>query len=54
MSNFVTRKELAAKYGVSLVTFAKYLKSIPNLTIKNNNRITPSQLKIIVNYLGEA
>jgi transposase len=49
-----SKSELAAAYGVSLVTLNKWICEINNLELQKNCRIfTPKQVSIIVQHLGE-
>jgi abortive infection bacteriophage resistance protein len=49
-----TKKEMSKLFGVSYNTFLKWLKNIPDLEIKNNQRIlTPRQIEKIIDFLGE-
>jgi hypothetical protein len=49
-----SKSELAAQYGVHVNTFTKWLKSIPNLMLTQFQRkLTPKQVEIIINFLGE-
>lgn len=48
-----TRTQLAKLYKVHYNTFANWLKRIPDLEIKENQRIlTPKQVEKIINHLG--
>jgi hypothetical protein len=54
MSKALSKKELAALYGVHSVTLVKWLKSINGLELKKNQKIlTPMQITIIFKSLGE-
>jgi transposase len=54
MGKALSKKELAAMYGVHTVTLIKWLKSINGLELKRNQKIlTPLQLNIIFTALGE-
>ena len=45
---------LAAKYNVTLVTFRKWIKPIEHkLSIKHKVPLTPTDMKIIIEFLGE-
>jgi hypothetical protein len=51
---YKTKKELAYQYGVSVQTFVKWIKEIPNLHLSPFQKIfTPKQIEIIFNHLGE-
>lgn len=48
-----TRTQLAKLYKVHYNTFIKWLKLIPDLDIKPNQRtLTPKQVEKIINHLG--
>jgi len=54
MKKVVSKKELAAMYGVHSATLTKWLKEIKELDVKKHQKIfTPMQLEIILKKLGE-
>jgi hypothetical protein len=54
MGKALSKKELAAMYGVHTETLIKWLKEITGLELKKYQKIlTPLQLDIIFNALGE-
>ncbi len=49
-----TKTELAKMYKVHYDTFAKWLKSVPELNLLPTQRVlTPKQVKKIFDHLGE-
>jgi hypothetical protein len=51
---YKTKKELAYQYGVSVQTFVKWIKEIPNLKLTPFQKIfTPQHLEIIINHIGK-
>lgn len=54
MIKATTKKALAARYNVSYPTFLKWLLLIPELKkIKNRRLLTPKEIKIIYDEIGE-
>jgi hypothetical protein len=50
----MSKSHLAALYCIHLNTFVKWIKLIPNLELtKHQKKLTPKQVEIIVNFLGE-
>ncbi len=49
-----SKSELAALYSVHVNTFHKWIKEIPSLILsKYQRKLTPKQVMIIINHLGE-
>jgi transposase len=49
-----SKSELSAMYGVHVNTFSKWIKTIPELIVSPHQRkLTPKQVMLIVNHLGE-
>lgn len=54
MKKVVSKKELAAMYGIHTATLTKWLKEIKELDLRKHQKIfTPLQLEIIFRELGE-
>ncbi|MBL0201319.1 MAG: DUF4248 domain-containing protein [Chitinophagaceae bacterium] len=54
MTKTKTKSELAKLYGVHASTFMNWIKEIPNLNLKPNQKIfTPKQVGLIYEHLGE-
>jgi hypothetical protein len=49
----LTKKQLSKKYKISYNLFMKWIKNIPELDLRTNQRIlTPKQIEIIHSVLG--
>lgn len=49
-----SKRELASQYGISVQTFSKWIKEIPNLNLKRCQKIfTPKQVELITLHIGE-
>lgn len=50
----LSKDELAKKYGIHRTTLYRYLKTVPGLVLKRNQKVLfPAQLKLIIQHLGE-
>jgi hypothetical protein len=53
VQKLITKKELAAAYGVTNQTLRNWFKKIPDLKLDCKNYLLPNQLEIIYKHLGE-
>jgi archaellum biogenesis ATPase FlaH len=53
VNKLITKKELAAAYGVTNQTLRNWLKKIPDLKLDCKNYLLPNQIEIIYKHLGE-